>query len=87
MCVPYTVESDHVIILIPPLQDWRHEGDLCKQDTNCRLQTCLPLRFQRSFYDFLPLNYALRPHKLFLRQQVAKLKKKSPESTFVSYGR
>jgi hypothetical protein len=36
---------------------------------------------------FLPLNYALRPHKLFLCQQVAKLKKKSPESTFVSCGR
>ena len=26
-------------------------------------------------YDFWPLNYALRPHKLFLRQQFAKLKK------------
>jgi hypothetical protein len=26
-------------------------------------------------YDFWPLNYALPPHKLFLRQQFAKLKK------------
>lgn len=39
------------------------------------LDTCLPLRFERSFYDFLTIITPLRPLMCFLRQPGKTVKK------------